>query len=120
MLGHREDIPAILGGIDIQVLASYAGEGTPQVVPQAFAMKTPIVATRVGSVPELLGHGERGILVEPKNPEDLAKGILKFLKDREMAQAVAEKAYSFCIKELNIEKMMEQTIAIYSDALNES
>ena len=120
VLGHREDIPEILGGIDIQVLASYAGEGTPQVIPQAFAMKTPIVATRVGSVPELLGHGERGILVEPKNPEDLAKGILKFLKDREMAQAVAEKAYSFCIKELNIEKMMEQTIAIYSDALNES
>ena len=120
VLGHREDIPEILGGIDVQVLASYAGEGTPQVIPQAFAMKTPIVATRVGSVPELLGHGERGILVEPKNPEDLAKGILKFLKDREMAQAVAEKAYSFCIKELNIEKMMEQTIAIYSDALNES
>ena len=83
-------------------------------------MKTPIVATPVGSVPELLGHGERGILVEPKNPEDLAKGILKFLKDREMAQAVVEKAYSFCVKELNIEKMMEQTIAIYSDALNES
>ena len=120
LLGHREDIPEILGGIDIQVLASYAGEGTPQVIPQAFAMKKPLVATRVGSIPELLGHGERGILVEPKNPEDLAKGILKFLKDREMAQAVAEKAYSFCIKELNIEKMMEQTIAIYSDALNES
>jgi len=120
VLGHREDIPEILGGIDLQVLASYAGEGTPQVIPQAFAMKTPIVATRVGSVPELLGHGERGILVEPKNPEDLAKGILKFLNDRKMAQAVAEKAYSFCIKELNIEKMIEQTIAIYSDALNES
>ena len=37
-----------------------------------------------------------------------------------MAHAVAEKAYTFCIKELNIEKMMEQTIAVYRDALNES
>ena len=120
VLGHREDIPEIMGGIDMQVLASYAGEGTPQVIPQAFAMKTPVVATSVGSVPELLGHGERGILVEPKNSEDLAKGILKILKDRQTAHAVAEKAYAFCIKELNIEKIMEQTIAVYRDALNES
>ncbi len=118
VLGHREDIPEIMSGIDIQVLASYAGEGTPQVIPQAFAMKTPVVATSVGSVPELLGHGERGILVEPKNSEDLAKGILKILKNRQIAQAVTEKAYDFCIKELNIEKIMEQTIAVYRDALN--
>jgi len=117
VLGHREDIPEILGGIDIQVLASYAGEGTPQVIPQAFAMKTPLVATRVGSIPELLGHGERGILVEPKSSVDLANGILKFLKDRQWAQEVAEKGYTFCIKELNIEKMIDQTISVYRDAL---
>ena len=120
LLGHREDIPEIMGGIDIQILASYSGEGTPQVIPQAFAMKTPLVATSVGSVPELLGHGERGILVEPKNSEDLAKGILRLLKNRQTAQAVAEKAYTYCLKELNIEKMMDQTIAVYRDALNES
>jgi len=120
LLGHREDIPEILRGIDVQVLASYAGEGTPQVIPQAFAMKKPLVATRVGSIPDLLGHGERGILVEPKNSEDLAKGILKVLKDRPMANAVAEKAYNFCKKELNIEKMMAQTIAVYRDALDGS
>ena len=119
LLGHREDIPEIMGGIDIQVLASYAGEGTPQVIPQAFAMKIPLVATSIGSVPELLGHGERGILVEPKNSEDLAKGILKFLKDPQTAHAITEKAYNFCIKELNIERMMEQTIAVYRNALNE-
>ena len=67
LLGHRDDIPEIIAGLDIQVLASITGEGTPQVIPQAFAMKTPLVATRVGSVPQLLGNGERGILVEPKN-----------------------------------------------------
>jgi len=120
LLGHREDIPEIMGGIDIQILASFSGEGTPQVIPQAFAMKTPLVATRVGSIPDLLGHGERGILVEPKNSEDLAKGIMRFLKDRQTAQAVAEKAYTFCLKELNIEKMMAQTIAVYRDVLDGS
>ena len=58
--------------------------------------------------------------MEPKNSEDLAKGILKFLKDRQMAQAMAEKAYTFCIKELNIEKMMAQTITVYRDVLDGS
>ena len=62
-LGHRDDIPEIMAGLDIQVLASFAGEGTPQVIPQAFAMKTPLVATRVGSIPEMLGQGKRGCLL---------------------------------------------------------
>ena len=49
-----------MAALDVQVLASFAGEGTPQVIPQAFAMKTPIVATKIASIPELLGNGERG------------------------------------------------------------
>ncbi len=73
LLGHRDDIPEIMAGLDIQVLASITGEGTPQVIPQAFAMKTPLVATRVGSVAHLLGNGERGILVEPSNQDDATK-----------------------------------------------
>ena len=60
LLGHRDDIPEIIAGLDIQVLASFTGEGTPQVIPQAFAMKTPLVATRVGSTPQFLCNGERG------------------------------------------------------------
>ena len=80
-LGHRDDIPEIMAGLDIQVLASFAGEGTPQVIPQAFAMKTPLVATRVGSIPEMLGQGKRGILVEPKNSVDLANGIINLIEN---------------------------------------
>ena len=119
LLGHRDDIPEIMAGLDIQVLASITGEGTPQVIPQAFAMKTPLVATRVGSVAHLLGNGERGILVEPKNSFDLAQGILKLIENPKIRDKYAERAYVFCKNELGIDRMINETIAIYEDALED-
>jgi glycosyltransferase involved in cell wall biosynthesis len=118
MLGHREDIPEIMAALDIHCVASFAVEGTTQVIPQAFAMKTSVVSTRMASIPPILGNGEWGILVEPKNPQDMANGIKKLLNDPELAQDMAEKAYSFCKKELSIDKMMDKTIAVYEKALN--
>ena len=116
-LGHRDDIPEIMASLDIQVLASFAGEGTPQVIPQAFAMKTPLVATRIGSIPEMLGQGERGILVEPKNSVDLANGIIKLLTNSDIRNKVAEKGYIFCKNKLGIDRMIDETISIYLEAL---
>lgn len=118
MLGHREDIPQIMAALDVLVLASTAGEGTPQVIPQAFAMKTPVVATRVASVPALLNQGERGILVASKDAKSLADGIVEALQNPDKSKFRAEKAYDYCRQELTIEKMMDRTIAVYHDVLN--
>ena len=117
LLGHREDIPEIMAGLDIQVLASFAGEGTPQVIPQAFAMKTPVVATRVGSVPEMLGQGERGVLVELKNSIDLANGIIKLIENPNIRKEVSERGYEFCKNELGVDRMIDDTITTYEEAL---
>ena len=115
LLGHREDVPEIMAALDVQVLASFAGEGTPQVIPQAFAMKTPVVATKTASIPDLLGQGERGILIEPENALSLAEGVLKLIRNPDIAKRLVENAYSFCLKELTVDKMMDSTIAIYEE-----
>ena len=120
LLGHREDIPEIMVALDVQVLASFAGEGTPQVIPQAFAMNTPVVATKIASIPELLGNGERGILIEPKNARSLAEGVLKLIKNPEIANRLVKNANSFCLKELTVDKMMDKTIAIYEEVVSSS
>ena len=117
-LGHRDDIPEIMAGLDIQVLASFAGEGTPQVIPQAFAMKTPLVATRVGSIPEMLGQGKRGILVEPKNSVDLANGIINLIENPGIRNELAEKGYEFCRNELGVDRMID-CLLYTSDAADE-
>jgi glycosyltransferase involved in cell wall biosynthesis len=120
VLGHREDIPEIMAALDIHCVASFAVEGTTQVIPQAFAMKTPVVSARTVSIPPILGNGEWGILVEPKNINDMANGIMKLLNDRKLAQAMSEKAYDFCKKELSIDKMMDRTISVYQKTLGSS
>ena len=115
LLGHREDIPQIIAALDVQVLASFKGEGTPQVIPQAFAVKTPIVATKIASIPDLLGNGERGVLIEPKNAVSLAQGVLKIIRNPEIANRLVENANSFCLKELTVDKMMDRTISVYQE-----
>ena len=120
LLGHREDVPEIMAALDVQVLASFAGEGTPQVIPQAFAMKTPVVATKIASIPDLLGQGERGILIEPENALSLAEGVVKVIRNSEAASHLVENASSFCLKELTVDKMMDSTIAIYEEVVSSS
>ena len=115
LLGHREDIPEIIAALDVQVLASFKGEGTPQVIPQAFAVKTPIVATTIASIPDLLGNGERGVLIEPKNALSLAQGVLKVFRNPEIANRLVENANSFCLKELTVDQMMDRTISVYKE-----
>ncbi len=120
VLGHREDIPEIMAALDILCVASFAVEGTTQVIPQAFAMKTPVVSARTASIPPILGNGEWGILVEPKNPQEMADAIINLLDNPDLASSMVKKAYTFCKKELSADKMMEQTIAVYQEILNKS
>jgi glycosyltransferase involved in cell wall biosynthesis len=120
MLGHREDIPEIMAALDVHCVASFAIEGTTQVIPQAFAMKTPVVSTRMVSILPLIGDGERGVLVKLKDSQDMANGIMKILNDRKSAAIMAEKAFTFCKTDLSIDRMIEKTIAVYEEVLSNS
>ena len=120
LLGYREDVPEIMAALDVQVLASFTGEGTPQVIPQAFAMRTPVVATSIASIPELLGNGERGVLIEPRNSRSLAEGVLKLIGDPDLAVHLAKNAHSFCRKELTVDKMIDATLAVYEAVVSSS
>jgi glycosyltransferase involved in cell wall biosynthesis len=74
ILGLRRDIPSLLAASDALVLSS-AWEGLPNIVMEAMASGRPVVATHTGGVPELVGHGETGYLVPPKNPAQLAQAM---------------------------------------------
>jgi glycosyltransferase involved in cell wall biosynthesis len=119
MLGHREDIPEIIAALNILVLASTGGEATSQVIPQAFAMKTPVVGTRAGGIPEILGDEERGLIAEPKNGSDLADKILSLLENPIKGKSLSDKAYKYCLQKLTFETHMDKTISVYRDTLKE-
>ena len=66
LLGRRDDIPELLAAADALVLPSKS-EGLPLVVMEAMASSTPVIATEVGGVPELLEHGVTAMLVPPED-----------------------------------------------------
>lgn len=80
-LGFRTDIEDVLGGFDIFVMASRRFDGIPQVIPQAMALRVPVVGTEAGGIPDMVEHGMTGYLVAPEDPAALAAMILKVLAE---------------------------------------
>lgn len=73
-LGHRDDVPELLPGLDVFVMASRY-EGLPCAVAEAMAVGLPVVATAVNAVPDVVLPGETGLLVGPERPRQLAAAI---------------------------------------------
>lgn len=64
---------------DVVVLPSISSEGPPIVVLEALVLGKPVVAARVGGIPEIIEDGETGLLVPPRNPQALAEAICALL-----------------------------------------
>ena len=80
LLGVRNDVPDILAALDVAVCCSDF-EGGPLSVMEYMGAGLPVVATRVGGLPELVKDGETGVLVEPRDPAALAAAIGELLDD---------------------------------------
>ncbi len=76
----REQVFELFRAADAAVLSS-TWENFPHAVVEALAVGTPVIATAVGGVPEVVRDGENGLLVPPRDPEALAAAIRRFLDD---------------------------------------
>lgn len=83
-LGGREDVADLISIFDVAVLTSLS-EGFSNVILEYMASSKPVVATEVGGNPEIVVHGETGLLVPPADPAALASAILSILEDGEVA-----------------------------------
>lgn len=91
MTGLRNDVPDCLSLCDMFVLPSLS-EGTPLCLLEAMRAGLPIVASRVGGIPEIVIDGQTGILVEPCNPLLLAQAVEKIIVDREFSERCSKNA----------------------------
>lgn len=115
--GHREDIPETLAALDVVVSASTAAEGVPQALLQALAMRRPVVATRVGAVPEVIRHEETGLLVRPGDPAALADAVTSLLADPHRGATLGMAGRRLVEKEFTLESMLEQLEVVYAEML---
>jgi len=97
---------------DLFVLPSVK-EGLPYTILEAMAAQSPIIATKVGGVSEIIENNKTGILVEPKNPLQLAEKIIYLLENEGLAQDYSLKAREKLEKEFQLKKMIEKTNELY-------
>jgi glycosyltransferase involved in cell wall biosynthesis len=112
LLGFRQDIPEILSLLDLFVLSS-SWEGLGTSLLDALASRVPVVSTNVGGIPEIVKDGVNGILVPSGNPGALARAIISFIKNRDLAGQMAEEGFQLVNKKFSIEKMVQDTGKIY-------
>jgi glycosyltransferase involved in cell wall biosynthesis len=94
-LGWRDDIPEIMPLFDVFVLPSL-NEGMGRVLVEAMAAGRPVVASRVGGIPDLVRHGETGFLVAPRDDEAIAASISLLLSNPRMAERMGEQGRLRC------------------------
>jgi glycosyltransferase involved in cell wall biosynthesis len=84
---------------DIFVFPSTYGEGTPRVILEAMSQGLPVIATRLGGIPDVLVSGENGLLIEPASLNDLVTAILRISEDnqlwRHLSQGATQTARNF-------------------------
>src|SRR6266850_1659176 len=118
LTGFRRDIPEVMAALDVLVLPSIRSEAIPQVIPQALAVGTPVVASTVGGSPELIRDGENGRLVPPADPRALADAILALLREPERARAMARAGQAMVLARYTIDETMARTTAVYREILD--
>lgn len=110
--GYRDDIARLTQACDALVITSSL-EAQSRTAPQGFASMTPVVASRVGGIPELVRPGETGWLAAPDDIQGYALALLEIMDHPEKARGIVERARGFAEGNLRIGAKMAQTLSIY-------
>jgi glycogen(starch) synthase len=107
-----EEIPALLATAQAVLIPSRS-EGLPRVAVEAALMARPVVATKVGGIPEVVIHQRTGLLVEPENEGVLADAIIYFLTHREEGESMGYSARSLALEQFNLDHCLDSYHALY-------
>jgi glycosyltransferase involved in cell wall biosynthesis len=104
----------LLREADLFVLPSYV-EALPVGVLEAMACGVPVVATRVGGVPDVIEDGVHGLLVEPGDPEGLARAMIALLSDDALRERVQQAAHRQVQARYSTRAVLAELEALYRD-----
>jgi glycosyltransferase involved in cell wall biosynthesis len=102
----HDKLPRILNELKLLVLPSYS-EGLPNILLEAMACGTPVLATPVGAIPDIIKDGETGFLLKSNNPKHIADKIIELLNKPELLEKVSKNAYNYVRENFSYEKTLE-------------
>jgi len=112
--GRRDDVPAVTAALDVAVLPSYR-EAQGLTILEAMALSRPVVASKVGGIPEMIEDGVTGLLVPPHDADALAVAITRLLTDHSYADTLARGGHDLVHDRFCIELMVSAVEAIYDE-----
>jgi glycosyltransferase involved in cell wall biosynthesis len=102
----HNDLPRTLNKLKLLVLPSYS-EALPNILLEAMACGTPVLATPVGAIPDIIKDGETGFLLESNDPKHIADKIVELLGKPELLEKVSKNAYKWVRENFNQEKTLD-------------
>jgi glycosyltransferase involved in cell wall biosynthesis len=116
LLGSRPDSGEIMACADVLALASHQ-EGFPNVVLEAMARAKPVVATRVGGVPEAVEEGITGLLVPPRDPPAMAAALVRLIGNPGEAAEMGRRGLARVRELFSIDRMVRAHEGLYGELL---
>lgn len=111
-IGHRDDVYDCIDALDILALPSLH-EGLPMVLLEAMALGCPVIASRIGGIPEVIEHGKSGLLFSAGNDKELADYIVFLLGDRKGSIRLGKEGRERVRTHFNAELMAMHTAQVY-------
>jgi glycosyltransferase involved in cell wall biosynthesis len=115
--GHVTRVVDAMIGMDVVCVPSVWPEALGLVVLEAMSLGLPVVASKVGGIPEAVANGVNGILVQAGDPDAITQAVARFRTDGELATRLGSAARAYYEKERTPAQMAEQTEAAYYETL---
>ena len=120
-LGHRswDETQELLAAAWVQSVPSLWDEPYGLVTSEAQMRGTPVVASRAGALPELIQHGETGLLVAPADPNELCEALGSVLSHEGIRRRLTDNARAWASQHAGLEGMIDGMLALYEEILTE-
>lgn len=112
-IGYREDIASIIGSLDVGVVCSLGSEGSSRITYEYMASGVPVVATKVGGIPEVIRDGENGLLIEPKNPDQISDAVIKILKSPDLKTKFTNNSLKLIQEKFTRQRWINEILEVY-------
>src|SRR5436190_22256304 len=115
-LGYQEDVAPFYAAFDALVLPS-SNEGTPVSVIEALGAGRPVVATRVGGVPDVVQEGRDGFLVDPGATDDLAERLTRLARDPDLRERMGAAGRERVLPRYAVARLIDDVDRLYRSLL---
>jgi len=114
---HQANVWPLLRAVDIVVVPSRA-EGFGRIIVEGMAAGKPVVASAVGGILDIVQHEENGLLVPSARPDELARAVLRLLKDASLARRLGERGAECARERYGPEAHVRRVVAVYDELVS--